>query len=45
MDIGTGIAIAGVWLFAGILGASSSTNNRGMWFAIIIAAIVTLTLK
>lgn len=30
MTIGTGIAIAGVWVFAGVVGASKSVSGFGM---------------
>lgn len=44
MDIGTGIAIAGAWIFAGILGASNTVTSFGMWAGIIIAGCLTIVL-
>lgn len=41
MDIGSGIAIAGVWIFAGIMGHSDSVTAPGLLMAIAIAAAVT----
>lgn len=41
MDIGTGIAIAGVWVFAGLMGISDTVSGGGLVFAILIAATVT----
>jgi len=44
MDIGTGIAIAGAWLFAGMVSISASTSNLGMWLGIFCAIGVTVFL-
>lgn len=44
MDIGTGIAIAGAWLFAGMLGISPNVSSFGMWIGIIISATITVFL-
>jgi len=41
MSIGDGIAIAGVWLFVGLLGVSKTVTAVGLWLGIICAAIVT----
>ena len=45
MTIGTGIAIAGVWIFAGMLGISKSVNGVGLIIAILCAVTVTIILK
>ena len=44
MDIGTGIAIAGVWIFAGIFGASKVVTSIGVYIGIAIAIAVTVLL-
>ena len=44
MDIGTGIAIAGAWMFAGIFSAAKLTTNAGFYMAVIIASILTWVL-
>ena len=44
MTIGTGIAIAGVWVFAGVAMSSRHVATSGVWTAIIIAAVVTVSL-
>lgn len=44
MSIGTGIAIAGVWVFAAVFGASPSVTGGGALLAIVVAAIVTSAL-
>jgi len=44
MDIGTGIAIAGAWLFAGLVSASDSTTSLGMYIGIAVAIGVTVFL-
>jgi hypothetical protein len=41
MDIGTGIAIAGAWVFAGMLGLSSTTSSLALLIGIVCAATVT----
>lgn len=45
MTIGTGIAIAGVWIFAGLVSHSKTTTGIGMWLGIIIASVVTVVLS
>jgi len=45
MDIGTGIAIAGVWMFAGIFSASKTTTSFGFFTSVIIACVMTYYLK
>ena len=40
MDIGTGIAIAGVWMFAGVVILGGSSNSAG-WISIFIASGLT----
>lgn len=45
MSIGTGIAIAGVWIFAAIFAQSRTTTNIGAWIAISIAITTTIILK
>lgn len=44
MDIGAGIAIAGVWVFAGMMGMSSTVSADGLWFGIIAATVITFVL-
>lgn len=44
MDIGTGIAIAGVWIFAGMLGVSQRITGAGLLFGILCAIFVTVVL-
>ena len=44
MDIGTGIAIAGVWLFSGIVIGPGRANLLGMWLSIFIALGLTTIL-
>jgi len=41
MGIGEGIAIAGVWIFAGMCAQSKVVTETGMFLAIVIAGIVT----
>lgn len=41
MGIGTGIAIAGAWVFAGMLGVSSTTSSLALLIGIVCAATVT----
>lgn len=41
MDIGTGIAIAGVWIFAGLMGLSKNVTGIGLIVALICAGVVT----
>ena len=45
MELGTGIAIAGVWVFAGLLCFSETTTSAGVYIAIIVAAAATAFLK
>ena len=42
MDIGTGIAIAGVWLFAAIIGSSPNVTSIGTYISIAIAIGITI---
>jgi hypothetical protein len=44
MSIGSGIAIAGVWIFAGLMGHSKTVTSEGMLLAIAIAGGVTFFL-
>ena len=41
MSMGTGIAIAGAWIFAGMLGLSKTTTGVGLLIGIICAGVVT----
>lgn len=41
MDIGTGIAIAGVWLFPAASALSKTVTGAGFWISIIAASVVT----
>lgn len=45
MEIGTGIAVAGVWLFAAAALMSKNTSSTGALLAMVIAIGVTLYLK
>lgn len=45
MDIGTGIAIAGVWLFAGAAFFSKGVSATGMWLALFVAIGITIFLS
>lgn len=42
MDIGTGIAIMGVWLFASANALSKNITGNGMIVGIVIAIIFTI---
>jgi len=44
MDIGTGIAVAGVWLIVSAALVSKNTGSYGVWISIIVASIVTYLL-
>ena len=44
MDIGTGIAIAGVWLYAGIVVSSSNVTSIGSYISIACAIGITIFL-
>lgn len=44
MDIGTGIAIAGAWVFAGMMGISPSVSSTGMLIGMVCAIAVTVFL-
>ena len=44
MDLGTGIAIAGVWIFAGMLGLSKTVTGQGLLFGMLLAVGITLVL-
>jgi hypothetical protein len=41
MDIGSGIAICGAWLFAAACALSKTVSSSGLWIGIIVAGIVT----
>ena len=41
MDIGTGIAIAGVWVFVGLASLSPTVSGNGWFLSIVIAAVTT----
>ena len=41
MTTGAGIALAGIWVFAGLYPVSESKNNIGKWVATTIAIIFT----
>lgn len=45
MDIGTGIAIAGVWLFPSVCAVSKTVKNTGTWISIIVAVLLTIILR
>ena len=45
MELGTGIAIAGVWMFAGIFCSSDRASSSGVYLAIIVAAAATAFLR
>lgn len=45
MDIGTGIAIAGVWIFAGTACLSKATTGMGMALSIVVAICISIYLK
>lgn len=45
MDIGSGIAIAGVWVMVGMLGLSSSVTSGGVWIGVLLAIGTTIYLK
>lgn len=44
MSIGAGIAIAGAWIFAGMLGLSNTMTGYGVLIGMLCAAIVTACL-
>lgn len=44
MTIGTGIAIAGVWLLPCAALIAKRVESQGVWLAVIIASIVTYCL-
>lgn len=44
MDIGTGIAIAGIWLSVGLCGLSKTVAALGWLLLIVIAVILTMYL-
>jgi len=44
MDIGTGIAIAGVWLMVGMFGLSKTITGGGILLAVVVASVVTAIL-
>jgi hypothetical protein len=45
MNIGTGIAIAGVWAFAGAALLSPQVTSIGTWISVIVAIGITIYLK
>jgi hypothetical protein len=45
MDIGTGIAIAGVWLLPVAAFMSAWVSNFGKYLALIIAIVLTIYLR
>ena len=44
MSIGTGIAIAGVWIFAGLLGHNNTVSGWGVLLGIVVAISMTIGL-
>lgn len=44
MEIGTGIAIAGIWLFPSLCAISRYVNNQGCILSIIIAMTMTIVI-
>ena len=44
MTIGAGIAVAGAWIFAGMMGLSRTITGKGVMLAIGIAIGVTIYL-
>jgi len=44
MTTGTGIAIAGMWIFAAAMGASSDTSYIGKWIGIVVATVGTIVI-
>lgn len=45
MDIGTGIAIAGIWGCVGLLGLSKSITSFGFMLGMLVATALTIFLK
>jgi hypothetical protein len=45
MDIGTGIALAGVWIFSGLVFSSKSTTGTASIASVGIAIVMTVVLK
>ena len=46
MDIGTGIAVVGVWLFPVAALLSKQVPNGGVWLSVVIAtAVILIILK
>ena len=41
MTTGAGIAVSGVWIFAGLVGSSENTSSIGLIFAVIVASIAS----
>jgi len=41
MTTGTGIAIAGVWIFVGLAWCSKTVTGGGAWVALLSAALIT----
>jgi len=44
MTLGSGIAIAGVWIFAGLMGLSKTVTGLGLFLSMTLASLVTLTI-
>ena len=44
MDVGTGIALAGVWLFVGMTGLSNTITTLGFVLSLVCAIGVTFVL-
>lgn len=44
MDIGTGIAIAGVWVFVGAAALSKTISSNGFLLSLVVAVCVTISL-
>jgi len=42
MDLGTGIAIGGVWLFPAACALSKYVYTNGLWISILCAVVVTI---
>lgn len=45
MEIGNGIAIAGVWIFVGMVGISKTTTSFGLYVGMFVGMLVTTYLK
>lgn len=42
MDIGTGIALAGIWVFVGVSWQSTNVGALGMWITLLTGIGLTL---